>query len=868
MEDCCAVCAESLEWVAYGSCGHRDVCSTCVVRLRFVLGDRRCCICKTECPSVFATRALGSFTEAKVNFSEFPPGVTEGQHGKYWYHEDSQAFFDDVDHYRMISAMCRLSCSICDNDAEELRKDRSNRRHRFKNIEQLKGHLYHQHKMFMCNLCMEGRKIFISEQKLYTRSQLRQHVTTGDSEVDGSESERGGFTGHPMCEFCKNPFYGDTELYMHMSREHFTCHICQRQHPGQYDYYRSYEDLETHFLQDHFLCENEACLAKKFVVFQTDAEMKRHNAIEHGGHMSRAKRNAALQIPISFRYRRNEQDQRRGRRRDLHPEPSDNQLNMAIQASLETAFSEGRLHDSSYGSRLNAEHGEASQADEITSSMEPLAISSQSEPVSSRSIAANRNGSGNESILQDISFPPLSDFEPPQPSSRYAQVLNQRSRASLGEESFPPLHGLRESNKPKPGPVSDGLVSDTIAVRINPRKKGSVKILHSAQSRPVENYEAGSSASSSSSHMRSTQNSQPAPSTSSYSRPRGLLSQVAPTSCSVSQVTQVGENGFAPTIPTNSAWKPNDMRIKHSASSPNLHNSDPSEATTSQMVSAVTSNKESPALTESLPHVNVHRANKSLVESIRAGLGMDENKYAAFRSISAEYRQSLINSWEYLSYVEQFGLSHLVLELAQLCPDPHKQKELVDAYNANLLTNNQRENTSNAVFSKKDVKKRKGKTKAIGHTENSTAKDALADSILEQVRKLQSSRHPLDNEVEVLTKDGYRSNMVKIPSAIEVGGNTGSVNSTVSGSGSKKEIVTNNGLGGEGHKKNKKTSKFNRIRLGDGSAAAFLDLRHQQTSPEKTDEDRRNKPADVLPARGVWGKGGGQKLFTQTGTSK
>ncbi|XP_020575748.1 LOW QUALITY PROTEIN: zinc finger protein 598-like [Phalaenopsis equestris] len=859
MEDCCAVCAESLEWVAYGSCGHRDVCSTCVVRLRFVLSDRRCCICKTECPTVFITRALGNFTETKVNFSEFPPGVTEGQHGKYWYHEDSQAFFDDADHYKMISAMCRLSCSICEKNAEAARRGTSNKKLKFKDIEQLKNHLYHQHKMFMCNLCMEGRKIFISEQKLYSRSQLRQHISTGGSEVDGSESERGGFTGHPMCEFCKNPFYGDTELYMHMSREHFTCHICQRQHPGQYDYYRNYEDLETHFRQDHFLCESETCLAKKFVVFQTDAEMKRHNAIQHGGHMSRAKRNAALQIPISFRYRRNEQDQRRGRRRDLHLESSNNQLNMAIQASLETAISEGRL---------NAEHGEASQADEITSSMEQLVLTSHFEPISSVSIPANRHSSGNESILQEISFPPLSDFEPPLPSSRYAQVLNRRSGASLGEESFPPLNGVKVSSKPKPKLVSDSIVSDTIAARINPRNKGSVKILHSAKLRPVENYEAGSSASSSS-HMRPTQISQPAPSSSSYARPWGVSSQVAPSS---SSVPQVGENGFAAAISTNSAWALKNMKMKHSASAPNLHNSDSSESSTPQIVSSVTLNKEfilNYRITESPSHVDVYRANKSLVENIRAGLGMDENKYAAFRSISAEYRQSLINSWEYLSYVEQFGLSHLVLELAQLCPDPQKQKELIDAYNANLFAKNQRESSSNAAISKKDGKIRKGKTEAINHTENSSAKDALADSISEQVRKLQTSRYPPkdEDEVEILTKDGYRTNMVKIPSAIE-GSSTSYMNSNVVDLSSERETISNHGLGSERHKKNKKTSKFNRVRLGDGSAAAYLDLCSQQTSPENTAGEERNKRADVLPAQGVWGKGGGKKLFTQTGTSK
>ncbi|KAI7756042.1 hypothetical protein M8C21_032297, partial [Ambrosia artemisiifolia] len=35
--------------------------------------------------------------------------------------------------------------------------------------------------------------VFICEQKLYSKAQLKQHIDTDDSEVDGSESERGGF---------------------------------------------------------------------------------------------------------------------------------------------------------------------------------------------------------------------------------------------------------------------------------------------------------------------------------------------------------------------------------------------------------------------------------------------------------------------------------------------------------------------------------------------------------------------------------------------------------------------------------------------------------------------------------------------------
>ena len=94
-----------------------------------------------------------------ADFSVFPASPTEGQVGQYWFHEDTQAFFDDVDHYRMIKAMCRLSCSVCDKYAEVQGGESAKRRIRFRSIEQLNGHLRHQHNLFMCNLCLEGRKV-------------------------------------------------------------------------------------------------------------------------------------------------------------------------------------------------------------------------------------------------------------------------------------------------------------------------------------------------------------------------------------------------------------------------------------------------------------------------------------------------------------------------------------------------------------------------------------------------------------------------------------------------------------------------------------------------------------------------------------
>lgn len=87
-----------------------------------------------------------------------PTELREGKVGSYWYHEDTQAFFDDADQYKMIKAMCKLSCSVCDK-IEEQSTDSSKRRQKFRNIDQLKGHLFHRHKLFMCSLCLEGRKV-------------------------------------------------------------------------------------------------------------------------------------------------------------------------------------------------------------------------------------------------------------------------------------------------------------------------------------------------------------------------------------------------------------------------------------------------------------------------------------------------------------------------------------------------------------------------------------------------------------------------------------------------------------------------------------------------------------------------------------
>ncbi|KAL0861831.1 hypothetical protein Bca101_040949 [Brassica carinata] len=681
MEDSCAVCAENLEWVAYGFCGHREVCSTCFVRLRFILRDLRCCICKTECPIVFVTKEFGDYTKTITDFSTFPSDPKEGRVGSFWYHEETKVFFDDFNQYTRIKSMCRLSCTFCDKTKKG---SKSNHRLRFKSVEHLKDHLNQQHKLHMCSLCLVGRKVFICEQKLFTKDQLNQHVSSGDSEVDGSESERGGFTGHPMCEFCKRPFYGGNELYTHMSREHYTCHICQRLRPGQYEYYGNYDDLEAHFRSDHFLCEDESCLAKKFIVFQIEAELK-------------------FQIQAGFQL----QNSRRGRRRS-------SQASYAIDDGYPLL----QPMRSSGGSRL----GE--------SSFPPL------------SVQANRGvqtgfGQNTESVNT---------------MTTHLRHQTNRSAAAGSSQAWPAL-----SRGPLPPSIPTSVQSSGASAQFQSLNKHTT---------------VGGCSSGSSLNPGNAKRNHHASSTAKLSDTRSL------------------------------------EQPSHSSSPP---------------VSAV-KNRRSSSSSANAKVSNIGGSvsqsdNKSLVEKIRASLGHDEELFTAFKETSGKYRHGSIDARTYLEYVKGYGLSHLVLDMARLCPDPKRQKELVDTHNACLRRGNEAKESCG-------LKKNKGKAVKV---------ESSSDSV---GLKLQFSEKSQDEDKVKVQRDKGKT-----------------VVDSSSGGGV--------GLGNNAGKQFKKTPKFLRARLGEKSMAAILSSNTTEHEAEyKNDNSKSSQSStDGLQLRGAWRRGSA-KLFS------
>lgn len=75
-------------------------------------------------------------------------------------------------------------------------------------------------------------------------------------------------------------YYDVNHLYEHLTKQHYSCDICERQ-GVQHKYYKNYDDLEHHFRKKHYLCDDIECLAKKFVVFATTDEYRLHMATIH-----------------------------------------------------------------------------------------------------------------------------------------------------------------------------------------------------------------------------------------------------------------------------------------------------------------------------------------------------------------------------------------------------------------------------------------------------------------------------------------------------------------------------------------------------------------------------------------------------------
>ena len=144
--------------------------------------------------------------------------------------KEARAYFDDGTHCNELKKLCSFSHPLAQNGK------------RFNSIKALQQELRNNHNVQFCPICLEGRKVFISEQLVYTKSQLNKHMKYGDDE--GPMSTFSGFKGHPECVYCSKRFYSDNEQYEHMHRMHEECFLCKRVNPHTHVYYENYASLE------------------------------------------------------------------------------------------------------------------------------------------------------------------------------------------------------------------------------------------------------------------------------------------------------------------------------------------------------------------------------------------------------------------------------------------------------------------------------------------------------------------------------------------------------------------------------------------------------------------------------------------------
>ncbi|KAF9242003.1 hypothetical protein BU15DRAFT_72940 [Melanogaster broomeanus] len=301
----CWICAEPVKYYSLSSCNHRT-CHVCALRLKALYKKLDCTFCKEPQSTLIFTSSPDAL------FSSYTPDSIP--------HKDPKLsiFFETVDMMEETLILLRFNCPDpeCDYTAS--------------GWGDLKLHTRALHGKMMCDLCIRFKKVFAHEHALYPPNVLPLHLPSMHHRLSKQmpkEPIEGGI--HPICEFCRECFFGDDELFVHMRERHEECFICKRNEVRD-QYFQNYDSLEQHFAQAHFVCTTPMCQAQKFVVFGSAIDLKAHQVEVHGADMSSRDKKDARRVQAEFEFDDVGGSSRRGRRdrgdreREREPPPAQN----------------------------------------------------------------------------------------------------------------------------------------------------------------------------------------------------------------------------------------------------------------------------------------------------------------------------------------------------------------------------------------------------------------------------------------------------------------------------------------------------------------------------------------------------------------
>ncbi|ORX46852.1 hypothetical protein BCR36DRAFT_330993 [Piromyces finnis] len=255
----CIICTEDVELYAVGSCNH-PICHRCSLRLRILYETKECPYCKTELNNVIYTKNKERQYE-DYRLSDFS-----------YFNKDRGSYFENEDIRKIVNNMEKYCCP--DDECSFVGDDWMS----------LKKHTKNDHDKFLCDICINKKKVFPFEQILYSQDKLIKH----------KEKE------HKQCGFCMKRFYDDDDLYDHCKKSYEECQCCkQLGKPNQY--FINYGTLSEHFNKEHFVCQHPECLEKKFIVFPTEFDLKAHEVEEHLQNSGKGK-GRYQPIDIGFQY--------------------------------------------------------------------------------------------------------------------------------------------------------------------------------------------------------------------------------------------------------------------------------------------------------------------------------------------------------------------------------------------------------------------------------------------------------------------------------------------------------------------------------------------------------------------------------------
>lgn len=245
------------------SIGNHRVCHICSLRLRALYKNNKCALCKSDLHRVVFTMSRSLLFES-YDLSSFQ------------FDAKLSVYFETDQIKNETCTLLKRNCPVveCAESAESWPA-------LIKHVKKS-----HDGKLF-CEICTRNKKVFthgiffvdLVEHVLFSNvAALKSHQREGDPD---DPSFKGILlsspSGHPNCDFCNTRFYDVDALYEHC-KKHETCFLCIR-NGIRHQYHENYVELEKHFKSDHFLCPERECLEKKFVVFDSEIDLRGHQVL-------------------------------------------------------------------------------------------------------------------------------------------------------------------------------------------------------------------------------------------------------------------------------------------------------------------------------------------------------------------------------------------------------------------------------------------------------------------------------------------------------------------------------------------------------------------------------------------------------------